>query len=284
MPVNYRWDEFKNLDLSVAITNESITVPSSGDPYVRLAEIPRQDDPSSLFVYAAGDKVAVAASDDTYIYEGSPSVDYSGSAFIAAGRDDAGTFNSYICRGFLHFDVSAMPADAGRVLLWMHRQIGHSNPVFNVHRVLAPWTASTTNWGTQPEYYLVPEASVNVSQQPSWYSWDITALYNEWKLYQADPLTGTQNNGVALLTDEISTDTISNWSSLESSGSTLPHLDIMGTGTPLVEVGFNIPPATNEYAVSYPTGRLRFHPSKAGDIFIVDYMGTGSPVTVEDLA
>lgn len=277
-PVNYRYDEFRDLDQSVLITGESITVPASGDPYVRLAEVPRKDDPSTIIVYDVGDQVTAPISEDTYVYQGMPSADYSASTWLAAGRDDAGTFHSYIYRAFLKFDLTGLPLTAGIAKVRLYREQGHSNPVFRVHRVTSSWSAASVNWGAQPSYNLVPESSVNTSQQPAWYEFDVTALYNAW-------MAGTvPNNGIVLTTDEVSTDTVSNWTSHEGATSgNRPVLVAIGSGTPLVEVDQHTPPAVGEFAVSYGYGRLRFHPSKAGDTFSVDYRGTGSPIDVRDL-
>jgi hypothetical protein len=271
--VDWRWDEFKNQDQSVLIAGEAITVPASGDPYVRLAEIPRQEDPSTVNVYATGSKLTQLSSDGTYVYQGNPGTDYSPSSIMAIGRDDAGTFHSYILRGFLKFDVSALPANAGQVKVIMHSSALHA-VTLSVFQVTSDWTGSTVNYGAQPTFSLIPEASATLLQQPAYYSWDITALYNAWK-------SGAKPNyGICFRTDEIATDTIGNWDSRHTA--TPPRLEIIGSSVPFIEVPQTVPPEPGEFAVSYQTGRMRFHPSQAGNSFSVDYRGTGSPVTAEN--
>ena len=272
-PVNWRWDEFKNQDQSLLISAESVTVPASGDPYVALNEIPRQDSPSTVVVYAAGDKATAVSSDGTYVYQGNPATDYVASPFYCFGRDDAGTFHSFIYRTYLKFDVSAMAASAGSVKIYLYTAAAHA-VTDSVFRVTSAWTGHACNYGNQPTFSLVPESSVSVLQQPSWYAWDITALYNSWKS------GAVVNNGVVFRSDEIATDTNGNWGSPSSAFP--PRIEVIGSSIPMTEVAVNIPPAVTEYAVSYQTGRMRFNPTKAGSVFSVDYRDTGSPVTIQN--
>ena len=274
MPVNCRWDEFKNLDLSIRITGESITVPATGDPYVRLAELPK--DAESLVVYDPADAINQGMVDDTWAYEGMPGQKYNSSPFLAVGRDDAGTFGSKIYRAFLHPDLTGLPESAGKVILWLYCETGHSRPVIRVHRATSAWSAASVDWANQPSYNLVPEASTNIDQLQAWYGWDVTAWYNS-------VMAGATNYGLVMTSDEVHTDTVHNFTSLDSGGWFQPHLMVIGSAVPFENVSVNTAPLSYEVAVSVPTGRLRFNPDKAGQVLSVDYTGTGSPATIEDL-
>lgn len=272
---NYRYDEFTGEDESVLITGEAITVPASGKPYVSLAELPREDSPSTITVTSGGSSSTLSPTEDTYIYEGSPSTNYAASLFMAAGKDDAGVYHSYLYRGLMKFDLSGLPSTISTAKLRLYRELGHSNPTFEIHRVTSTWAAGSVTWGTRPGFDLIPAASVNANSQPAWFEFDVTELVQGW-------LSGTYANyGLQLTSNEVDSDTVSNWTSLEG-GANAPVLFVAGAGDLQVELPYNVAPAAGEFAVHYGTGRLRFPASAAGNSYTVDYFGTGGAIDMAD--
>lgn len=271
-PQDRRINKWTGADESLLISAESLIVPSSSPYEVELYEIPREDTPSSVTVRAGSSTSNVNPTEDTWIDEGNPSSTHGSDIYLAAGRMNAGS-GSWKVRSLLKWDVSALPADASSVKLYFYREVGYSAPIYSVHRITGSWSAGSANWSNQPAFDLVPAGTFQiVAGQNGWYFCDITALYNAWK-------AGTYaNHGILLRTDEVATDTVSNWTSVDGASGQRPHMDIVAAGALYEEVDASVAPAAGQVAVNYPYGRLRFHSSAAGATVEVGYFGKGTLV------
>lgn len=277
MPINWRRDPFTGQDQSVLRTDRH-TVPANSPFYAPLLEIPRQDSPSTLTVKGAGSSVDVAAQEDAYVYEGSPTTNYGSSGILVTGRDGTGAFYKY--RALLKVDLSAYSGPVDRALLWVYNQTVGSSGFPNAneigaHAVTAAWSAGSVTWDTQPAHNLVATATVTLYGE-GWYALDITTLVNAW-------LAGSSvNHGILLKhTNEISvTDSTRNLSSLE--GANDPRIELTLPGTTYQEVSVGTAPGPGEFSCNYEQAWLRFHSSAASEAVDATFYGTGSPVDAGD--
>ncbi len=278
-PVDYRYNPFTDVLSPVLISGELLYVPS-GSPYrTYLREVPLQNDVSSVLIREVGAGTPISPSADSYVYEGNPSTNYGASGIIAAGRNTASPGNSYRYRGLMQFDLSSITAAITSARLRINREIGYSAPTYAVHRATASWSGAGVTWANQPAYDLVAAGAVPITPGVmGWYEIDITALCEQWRSGAAP------NYGLVLRTDEVQTDTVSNWTS-QDSGATAsrPVLMITTSGSNLEEVPYNVAPAAGQFALYYPTGDLLFNVAQAGLTFAADYYGIGSVVRARDV-
>ncbi len=147
---------------------------------------------------------------DTYVYEGNPTTNYVSSGILAAGRESAP--NAYLYRTYLAFNSSAFTAPITSATLRLNREIGYSAPTFQVHRITETWAADAITWATQPAFDPTPVATAVIAPNVNgWYEFDITDLLEQWR-------NGTHPNyGLVVRTNEVVSDTVSNWTSSDSS-------------------------------------------------------------------
>ncbi len=273
-PVNFRFDEFLTLDQSVDIVDEPHVVPAVSPYYVKLREIPKAGE--EVVVTAVGSPTALTPTDDAWTDEGYTSTNHGSGTFNAAGRDDAG-LGSWIYRAFHKWDLSSAPATASLAVVRFYRITGQGAPTYGIHRVTASWSEGSLTHASQPAFEPVADGQFTiVPDQNGWYEADITDLYNAWQ-------AGTYTNyGIVLRTEEVDTNTVSNWASKEGSGGQAPQLVVSAGGTAYTRVAQTVAPAPGEFACAYGTGRLRFHVDNASENIRVSYKGTGSPIDAYD--
>lgn len=276
-PQNYRYDEFLDLDQSVLVTGEACKVPASSPYYWPLAEIPREDSPSTILVRTAGSSSTVNPDQDCYVTQDATGTNYNTNPMLC-GRQSLAN-GGELSRAFIRFDISALPSGASSAILRLYIRRGLVATTCGVHQVTATWTETGPTWTTPPAYNSVPSSQITMlaapSNSPTVYEWvecDITTLYNTWK--------AGSNYGLMLKVDESVYDT--EFEIYDRSTSTAPagppQLVVTSAGNYYTEVGASIAPAAGEFAAHYGTGRLRFHSSAAGLSLDVDYRGAGSAV------
>ena len=272
---NYRYDEFLDILSPLLIQGEAITVPAASPYYVPLMEIPRQQTPSSVTVYAVGAGTTSVATGDAEVQLSNPTSNYNTSTMTVRNNPTQSH------RSLLKFDVSSLPANPAQVKLRMQIAINYNlslpdtSSTITIHNVTSSWVEGTVTWATQPTYNPVAQSIINFAIiQPYDASWqwvevDITSIYNEWK-------SGT-NNGL-LLWNTSSFAWFSIRSREDATPSLRPHLVVINENQLYEEVAQSVTPGVGQFAVAYQTGRLRFHSSAAGLNLLVDYQGLGSAI------
>ena len=273
-PVNFRYDEFLELDQAVTISDEEHTVPTFSPFYVALREIPKV---GTLSVVSGTAGIVATPTQDCWSDQGNASTPHGSGIFNAAGRDDAG-LGSWIYRTFMQWDLSSLPSTAVSAKIRVYRISGQGAPTFSFHRVEASWSESTLTHTSQPSFDPVADGQFTiVADQMGWYEADITDLYNAWQDATYD------NYGVVLRTEEVDTNTVSNWASINNASPAIwPQLVVSGGGTAMTILAYNVTPSAGEVAVHFGTGRMRFAPADAGILTRTTYDGLGSPIDASD--
>jgi hypothetical protein len=146
-----------------------------------------------LSTTTASSTIDLTPSRDTYIHEWEPTINYGG------GHDLRVRFDLWK-RALLRFDTAAIPTDStvqsARLYLylsWYDNQPGIMAPV-SVYKVNSDWTEMGATWNlrmadvpwsadgcnSSVDRSLTAAATTNVLEPSSWYSWDITALVQDW--------------------------------------------------------------------------------------------------------
>jgi hypothetical protein len=118
---------------------------------------------------------------DTYVYEPTPTSDYSGSSYTFAGAHVDGT-----CRAYLQFNLALVPSNVvitnARVGLYYTSEDVTTQTAIGAYAVQQAWTDSGTNWNDQPncattfaDTHLMPASVSN-----SFHYWYITDLVQAW--------------------------------------------------------------------------------------------------------
>jgi len=144
---------------------------------------------------------------DSYVETKNPNTNGDTSTFYEIGRNTP--YN--ICREYIQFDLSTVPADAvvvdANLKLYQYSTFG-TNFTIGLHKVTSAWDESTITWNLQPTCSVDAETTSDITMDDTtfvwtpnytWKSWEIDTLAQAW-------LDGSITNyGVVLKgTDEIS--------------------------------------------------------------------------------
>jgi hypothetical protein len=276
VPVDFRWDPFTNLDQSILAVNETFKVPATSPYYVPLLEVPREEQPSTVLIRAAGGSGSAVADQNCYIQSSNASSNFATGPLFYCGKNHPGS-GTDINRGFIHFNIGSLPSVADSAILRINVSTAIDTVAVGVHKVTSSWLETAPTWTTPPTYETAPTGSFNIVRNikgeivTGWHEVDVTGLYNAWK-------AGTvSNNGVMLKADE----TVSGrfgWTSRFAAG-VEPTLVVVGAGNLYTEVAASVAPVSGQFSCHYPTGTLRFHSSAAGLSLAADYRATGSAIS-----
>src|SRR6266508_1543018 len=128
---------------------------------------------------AAPTSVTLNPMADTYVYQGSPTTNYSSSIYLNVARDE------FLQESFalLRFDLSSIPSNAviGSAKLELHLKsaAGPASVSVDISRATSSWNASTVTWNTRPALVCC-SGSAAVGTTSTYYPWDILALANGW--------------------------------------------------------------------------------------------------------
>ena len=110
---------------------------------------------------------------DTYVDQGSPSSNYSGTLAMSAGRYSSGSY--YSQRALLQFNLSGIPSGAivTSAQLKVYRTASAANPSLYVARNTGTWTPSSVTWNSKPSYSISDLISTS-STTIGWLTVDVT--------------------------------------------------------------------------------------------------------------
>lgn len=275
---NYRVNPFTG-QLSPILITETLAVPSTGNPWVKLKEFPFKIVPSNMLVRDNAATTTANPDQDCYVRQDLPSLntDDAGCVF---GRVGGGA--GWIYRNFMRFNIASMPTNPDKALLrvYINAVIGDSpTQTAGIYRVTSSWTETGPTWSSQPTtdptlygaFTVAPLTDGKSTYYDGWYETDITALYNLWK-------SGT-NYGLMIKGDE---SVYSYVLGRSRTGSPAPQLVCVSAGSLYTEVGQSVTPGVKEFAVAYDYGMLRFNAAAAGLSLPCDYLGLGSPCDAQD--
>jgi len=107
----------------------------------------------------------------------------------------------YNMRGWIHFNISAIPPDVWIISATFRLRLWHKTTVdptqnmgdptgriYGAYELTQPWTQSGVNWADQPNYTDLHHSTAEVpTEQGGWYGplvwmdWDIKDIMNDWR-------------------------------------------------------------------------------------------------------
>lgn len=277
-PADYRVATFSGADQAVQILRWGATIPSNSPYEVKLPELPREDDPTTLLVRQTGAVTNIqpdgTAGIDTYLDEAAPTTNYGTTAYTRVGTAAGGQK----ARDYTKFDVTSGPTTAEKVVMRKYLETaGGSAQTFGVHKLTSAPTEASDTWNSPPTHDLVAE-DTTIVYGAGWYEFDVTTWYNAVK---AGSIT---NHGLMLKhTNEATANTQRQFTSSDGSASQRPVLRITAQGNVFSEVAEATTPAALEVRCKYSRGILGFNAADAGKSILVDLYGRGSPVAAKDV-
>lgn len=185
-------------------------------------------------------------------------------------------------RPFLQFDLSSIPANSlinsAQLELYL-RDNGNDDPNPNaswtveIFPVTTPWDADTITWNNQPNISSLLEASITVSTEGIFYSWNITALVSNW-------VDGSvANNGISLNGETSCLGCALTFDSSEATFKPRLIVDYVPQVSTTITPGSGgvltyTDPQGNSTIVSVPPGAVTENTTL---VFIVDVAGTNFP-------
>jgi hypothetical protein len=90
-----------------------------------------------------------------------------------------------ICREYIQFDLSTVPADAvvvdANLKLYQYSTFGDANFTLGLHNVTSAWDESTITWNLQPTCSVDAETTSDITiGDINWKSWEIDNLVQAW--------------------------------------------------------------------------------------------------------
>jgi hypothetical protein len=232
--------------------------------------VPRQDVPSSIRVTDLPQTTEIMLDACAYVEEERPAQNYGTNNVFQMGRVyEEPHSRVYALLG--HGAISRPAIIESAVLRVNMLPLGSDFPdphAIGIHLIEAAWAESTVTWNNMPGHTVFPYGQFTVSADGT-YETDVTAAYNA----QGD-ITGIFGFLLKSGTDQ-EADNVRYFSSDTAAPELRPRLIVTSAGIDYEEVPWNVEPGPDQFAVHYPSGRMRFNAANAGEIWYFRFWDTG---------
>lgn len=266
------------------ISGELQNVPTAGNPFAYLDEIPVEDPAYPMTVQIIDDSGGsnVMVSQDATISEEAPTTNFGSLSTLRTGRASAGSGGRY--RPLLTFPIGSVPPGfvaSAYLNVFMNDTSGvggFPNPrSIGVHRITGSWNESSVTWSSQPSHNPVAESVVRVAGS-TWYRWNITQFVNTW---YANWMIANPNWATGLMLkdgNETASDTPRDWVSSEGSSTLRPYISAVPWSGSLLTKTSSYPPGTSQYCLNSNRGVIAVNGTHAGKKVSVTYYGKGTNI------